>query len=244
MNKKMISIFICMLLFATVSLAAKAGDSSQLKKSSVTAGDVYQAGGGVDWWPMNDHDLLRVGYSSSHAPNTNDLLWSYSLNKLGGVGSAIIADGKVYIAHDCPEGGGGLYCLNANNGMLIWKNPNRMINTPAVVDGKVFTGSSDDDKVYCFNAENGNFIWSFQTGQTSNVSISSPAVVDGKVYIGSGDGNVFCLNAVTGEKIWKYMTGGMISSSPAVAYGNIYIGSWDGKVYCLDAKGNEDGTTN
>jgi hypothetical protein len=102
-------------------------------------------------------------------------------------------------------------------------------SSPAVVDGKVYVGSCDNN-VYCLGASNGGLTWKYTTGGTVD---SSPAVADGKVYVGSDDKNVYCLDASDGAFIWKYTTGKYVLSSPAVADGKVYVGSYNNNVYCF-----------
>jgi outer membrane protein assembly factor BamB len=106
-------------------------------------------------------------------------------------------------------------------------------SSPAVVDGRVYLGSSDKN-VYCLNAATGAYIWNYTT---SGAAQSSPAVVDDKVYICSDDNKIYCLNAEDGTFIWSYTTGAtMRYSSPAVVTGRVYLGAGDNKMYCLDAE--------
>jgi outer membrane protein assembly factor BamB len=179
-------------------------------------------------WPMFHHGLTHTGYSTSTAPNTNQILWSYTT---GGYvdSSPAVADGKVYVGSRDNR----TYALNATNGAYIWSYTTgwRVESSPAVADGKVYVGSWDSN-VYALNATNGAYIWGFTTG---NVVSSSPAVADGKVYIGSWDRNVYALNATTGTLIWSYTTGSAMDSSPAVADGMVFIGSYDSNVYALNA---------
>ena len=185
---------------------------------------------GVDWWPMFHHDPSHTGYSTSTAPNTNYVLWTYAT---GGYvwSSPAVVDGKVYVGSDDYN----VYCLNASTGAKIWSyTTGRYVwSSPAVVDGKVYVGQSYDHEVYCLNATNGAHIWNYTTGGEVR---SCPAVADDKVYVGSGDYNVYCLNASTGAKIWSYTTGKYVYSSPAVVDGKVYVGSYDDhKLYCLNA---------
>jgi len=108
-------------------------------------------------------------------------------------------------------------------------------SSPAVADGTVYVGSSDDN-VYALDAADGTEQWSYQTGDDV---FSSPAVADGTVYVGSNDNNVYALDAADGTEQWSYQTGSEVFSSPAVADGTVYVGSFNGRVYALDAA---DGT--
>ena len=93
------------------------------------------SGDDVDWWPMFRHDPQRSGYSTSKAPDTNNVLWSY---KTGAriESSPAVADGKVYIG----SGDDKVYCLDAINCYYIWSYNagDSVLSSPAVVDDKVY----------------------------------------------------------------------------------------------------------
>ena len=183
-----------------------------------------------DWWPMYRHDLNRSGYSTSSAPNTNEILWSFKTGSdIYGTSPAVI-DGRVYIGSNDYK----IYCLDSCIGNHIWNYTTNsyVVSSPAVAYGKVYVGSNDN-KLYCLDAYTGSHIWNY----TANHDVgSSPAVVDNKVYVGSYDHNMYCLDADTGSEIWIYTAGGIIQwSSPTISNGKIYFGSGDGKLYCLDA---------
>jgi outer membrane protein assembly factor BamB len=114
-------------------------------------------------------------------------------------------------------------------------------SSPAVVDGKVYVGSTDFNW-YCLDAYTGDKIWNFTIDHYVR---SSCAVVNGRVFTGADDGYFYCLDAETGEQIWKVSAGGHFPyllaapeaeprSSPIVMGGRMYVGSLDGRVYCLD----------
>lgn len=69
-----------------------------------------------------------------------------------------------------------------------------------VAGGRVFFGSSADDKVYCLDARTGRELWHFFTEGPVRLA---PTVADGKVYFGSDDGRVYCLEAATGKAVWQ-----------------------------------------
>jgi len=189
----------------------------------------YRSASATDWWAMFRHDANHSGYSSSWAPQTNNVLWTY-ITGAEISGSAAIADGKVYVGSWDKK----ISCLDATTGEKLWDYTTglEITSSPAIVNGKVYIGSNDG-KVYCLDATTGEKLWDYQAG--SDV-VSSPAVVDGNVYVGSRDHKVYCLDAETGAKIWDYTTGLDIISSPAVYEGKVFIGSWDDKVYCLNAE--------
>ena len=50
----------------------------------------------MDWWPMFHHDADQNGFSTSSAPETHDVLWSYQTDNLITTSPNVI-NGKVYI---------------------------------------------------------------------------------------------------------------------------------------------------
>ncbi|MEM4258376.1 MAG: PQQ-binding-like beta-propeller repeat protein [Candidatus Thermoplasmatota archaeon] len=245
MNKKYVTILVIVLTlvisnFIVQSVTDSVNDGSEATKNT-------------DWWFMFQHDLQHTGSSTSHAPETNNLKWTYLTNDIISSSSPIIVNNKVYIGSRDKK----VYCLDAEgcwNGTtnVIWSytTGGTINSTPAFADGRIYIGSNDK-KVYCLDANgNGdgttNVIWTFEDSFGFE---SSPAVNDGKVYIASKSKYVYCLDSLgnndgTTNRIWSYETGDIITSSPAIFNGKLYIGSKDKKIYCLDANGNGDGTTN
>jgi len=199
----------------------------------------------IDWWPMYCHDLSRSGYSTSKAPDTNHLLWSY---KIGGYvyNSPVVVDDRIYVQFAINPPEDDIYCLNATSGAKIWSSNagSSSMSSFAVVNSKVYFGTNYDSNVYCLDAITGDYIWSYTPeGWGEEVGYSSPAVFDGKVYIGSHTpipepleaGKVYCLDADTGDFIWSFKPDwGNFYTSPAVVNGLVYVTSSRG-TYCLNA---------
>jgi len=74
----------------------------------------------------------------------------------------------------------------------------------AVADGKVYFGSTVDNKVYALDADSGEIDWHFFTEGPVR---AAPSVSGNRVYFGSDDGYVYCLNAGNGRLVWKYRAG-------------------------------------
>lgn len=68
-------------------------------------------------------------------------------------------------------------------------------------DGRVFFGSSSDDKLYCLDLRSGETLWEFYTEGPVRLA---PTVAGDRVLFGSDDGCVYCVAAATGELIWKH----------------------------------------
>ncbi|MBM3822261.1 MAG: hypothetical protein FJ404_05075 [Verrucomicrobia bacterium] len=75
---------------------------------------------------------------------------------------------------------------------------------PILADGRLYFGSSADDKIYCLNASNGRLEWAYFTEGPVRLA---PTWHQGKIYAGSDDGNIYCLDAQSGTLIWKQRGG-------------------------------------
>ncbi|MCD6308584.1 MAG: PQQ-binding-like beta-propeller repeat protein, partial [Candidatus Latescibacteria bacterium] len=74
----------------------------------------------------------------------------------------------------------------------------------AAAHGKVYFGSTVDNKVYALDADSGEIDWSFFTEGPVR---TAPSVYGNRLYFGSDDGYVYCLNAGNGRLVWKYRAG-------------------------------------
>ena len=246
MKKKIIGIFVCMLLIATALpvVGTINGIKPRMEKENFTDSNEVLTATDGDWWPMHRHDLEHSGYSTSTAPDVPNVLWNYTTDDHDRVStSPAVSDGKVYFGSWNPDNKiryGVVYCLDID-GTKLWSytTDGWLHSSPAVADGKVFIGS-DDGYLYCLYTSNGTLDWKYNTGRTGRNQYvrSSPAVVDGKVFFGCADGYVYCLYASNGSLDWEYYISGdgyVYTSSPAIVDGKVFIGSYNGKVYCLNA---------
>ena len=181
-----------------------------------------------DWWPMFGHDTTNAGYSTSPAPRTSTIAWTYTTTSAIRSG-ATVQDGVVYVG----TFNGDFYALNSTTGDLIWtyKTDDGIWSTAAVANEMVYV-TCRDFNIYALDATTGSRVWSFTTGAET---WSSPVVYDGVVYFGANDNIFYALNAITGERVWSFTTGGHIRSSPAIVDGVVYISSQDGYLYALNA---------
>jgi eukaryotic-like serine/threonine-protein kinase len=155
-----------------------------------------------------------------------------------------VADGILYCGARNPF----FYAIDAKTGKEIWKHSfdfSWVESSAAVVDGKVYVGSSDLKTVFSFDAKNGNVNWTLKVpGDTW----SSPCVDNGTVFIGLASygsradtltgGGILAVNSADGTIKWKVECGnsafiGGVVSSPAVFKDVVYYGSLDGKIYAV-----------
>lgn len=96
-------------------------------------------------------------------------------------------------------------------GEAKWDGWNKVFNMKArqdfdrafhavVSEGRVYFGSSADDKIYCLDARSGRELWSQFTEGPVRLA---PTITGGRLYAGSDDGCVYCLDAAEGRLIWK-----------------------------------------
>lgn len=72
---------------------------------------------------------------------------------------------------------------------------------PIVLDGRMFVGFNDQDKLQAIDAETGRDLWSFVTEAPVRLP---PVGWQGKVYFTSDDGFLYCVNAEDGALEWKF----------------------------------------
>jgi outer membrane protein assembly factor BamB len=203
----------------------------------------YQTGGWIKSSPTISDGAV---YVTSETPDTGtiykldvadgDLIWKqsipYEVQFTGGndmIGTPTVADGKVFTSANLRT----YYCLNAQNGNIIWNftNPEAnefIVSSPIYLNGQVFIVDKFD--ITCLDASTGQKIWNTFTGDEYYVS---PSYADGKIYIVTSERNIFIFDAVTGEKLDRYILPSASWSSPTPYDGLLFIGSKDWNLYCL-----------
>jgi subtilisin family serine protease/outer membrane protein assembly factor BamB len=111
---------------------------------------------------------------------------------------------------------------NTNSSLWAFQTGGGIVSSPAVADGKVFVGGTDNF-VYAFDQSGGTLIWS---SQLSEHIWGSPSVAYGKVFIADAS-SVYALDENTGAQMWRDYVSyeGLLYSSPVVKDGMIFIGS-------------------
>ena len=115
--------------------------------------------------------------------------------------------------------------------------------SPAIVDGRVYTGLADlsaffsGGRVVCLDAKSGARLWE---KKTEHPVFSSPTIADGRVFIGEGyhqntDCRLYCLDAKSGEVQWTFQTKSHVESTPSVEGGRVWFGAGADGLYCVDA---------
>jgi len=148
MERKVIVCFALAVLLS-ISIFSK-GISSGVADSSVYTFSWAQSI--ADWWPMFYHALAHIGYSSSTAPNNNQILLRF--NTGGQVDSPAVVGCVIYAGLYDRE----VYALNASNGAPIWNytTSDMVVSCRAVANGIVRARAySYGDLVYAFGPSPG-----------------------------------------------------------------------------------------
>lgn len=130
---------------------------------------------------------------------------------------------------------GNVYTLSQKTGKLAWKfsyGPTWAIASPAIRDGVVYIGWSDNNTFCAIDLATGKERWKFTA---RHYLYSSPLLVGNAIYVGSHDRNLYCLDATTGEKKWQYRFAGSVLSSPIVDEETLYVGDDDGCMYAFQS---------
>jgi outer membrane protein assembly factor BamB len=135
-------------------------------------------------------------------------------------------EGKVYMRND----DGYFYCVDAENGNLIWRNMIWPGGNASVVNGIVYVAGSG--MFYAFNAVSGDTLW---MRAMPSLSGSSPTVVNGVVYIATENHQVYALNAESGDIIWQVEADWWVGSAVIMANNILYVHSGGGVIEAFDA---------
>ncbi len=152
---------------------------------AVVAG-LFTAPGFAADWPTYQQSNSRLGASAAKLNTPLHLQWTY------------IAPAAPQTAWEAPR-------VAPIEGKLMRSRVNfDDAFQVAVVEGRVFFGSSVDHNVYCFDANTGQTYWTFPTNGPVRLS---PTIWQGKAYFGSDDGFIYCVQAGNGKLVWKMRVG-------------------------------------
>lgn len=137
-----------------------------------------------------------------------------------------------------------LYCLNAENGEIIWQTPfEREYQERQGGDGTRATPTIDSGRVYvlgargkllCANGADGKEIWSKQFNHMPQWGYSGSVLVDGELAVTSGgkeDGALVAFKKATGEEVWK-------TGNDSAGYATPYPFDFEGTRYICGFTGN------
>lgn len=137
-------------------------------------------------WPTYRHDIARTGCTSESLKTPLALQWEY------------------VSAHE-PRTAWSSVATRPREGVLMRDRVDFDDAFQVVASGgRLYFGSSIDDRVYALSGDTGAELWSFCTGGPIRLA---PMVSDGRVFVGSDDGLAYCLSAETGQLLWTVRGG-------------------------------------
>ncbi|NIA10273.1 MAG: PQQ-binding-like beta-propeller repeat protein [Nitrospiraceae bacterium] len=181
-------------------------------------------------WTQFHCDLEHTGYSTSYAPNTNDIAWISDDIGAHSASSVTIADGQIFVY--CWDY---LVCLDEYTGAVVWNvSVNKTSDvcgswvTPAYHGGRVFLSANE---TCCFDATDGSLVWTFEPPTGKGAVDGGCAIAEDMVFTSDWDGNhYYCLNESDGTEIWNFTVDGAAQSTPvvSVADNRALFGSYSG----------------
>jgi outer membrane protein assembly factor BamB len=184
-------------------------------------------------WTQFHCDVEHTGYSTSRAPNTDDIAWISDDIDANCASSVTIADGRIFVY--CWDY---LVCLDEYTGEVLWNVSVegaydsvygcRSWVTPTYHNGRVFLSAAD---THCFNATDGSAVWNFTHPAGGGAINGGCAIAEGMVFTSDWDGShYYCLDEENGTEIWNFTVDGTAQSTPAVSVADdrVFFCSYDG----------------
>jgi outer membrane protein assembly factor BamB len=114
----------------------------------------------------------------------------------------------------------------------------RLIASPVVADGKVFTLDANNT-IAARRDNDGRLLWSLtlkQKGEKREAGIGGGiAYSDNVIYATSGFGFVTAIDADSGKEIWRNATATPMRGAPTIADGRVFAVSYDNQLFALTA---------
>jgi MYXO-CTERM domain-containing protein len=163
---------------------------------------------------------------------------------LGGGGSPVVSDGKVYTGNSASD----FFAADLASGDIAWQTTLAdgggewsywLMGTPAMAAGRLYV-PSQAERLFAVDAASGATLWTVSAGDSvlhpthyevvTRSFASSPVVTGGIVWAGAADGILRAIDAATGDVVWSTDLGvpvlsGLVPSSPY-----LYVSTWDGTV--------------
>ncbi|MBK1876478.1 PQQ-binding-like beta-propeller repeat protein [Pelagicoccus mobilis] len=151
--------------------------------------------------------------------------------------SVTVDSGKVYFGSN----GGTLYCLDEDDGSLVWETKvedvekrTRKHFTVPTVDGDVLYVGAANSRIYAIDTNSGRILWSKKAKDWVR---SQPALTDEGVVVATVDGSVTCLDK-KGKQLWtKKVSTHPIYADLVDSPAGVLVSDSDLWLYCLGEKG-------
>ncbi|MCD4708330.1 MAG: PQQ-binding-like beta-propeller repeat protein, partial [Candidatus Sabulitectum sp.] len=171
-------------------------------------------------------------------------IWCDTLS--GGMASCMTAwNNLVFIPTWISAGEAPLYALDANTGLIIWKNFDSYggywDSSPVVVDSLIYIGG-EDGRARAIDAMTGITVWESDITADVKYIAATLAYHEDRLYFGDQIDSFHCLDAFTGSTIWSVP--GIQHGSPGIADGIVFYGEYynpdNSRVFALDCDTGEE----
>ena len=197
---------------------AIAAATSPIHNAAFAGGKVYAA--------FDDGQLVAID------GNTGAIAWRADLGR-GVFGTAVVAEGVVYIGAGSDETTGDLRAFDAATGAPLWDVPEGY-GAPAVVGGVAYATIQPLGDVAAFDAKTGRQLWHVNLESSTR----APAVANGVVYVPADSGQgVYALRASDGWQLWQVAVDGRNGCCIAVSHGLVFVGTSQGSLYMIGGDG-------
>ncbi len=186
-----------------------------------------------DDWTVIRGNSQSTGFAPGTMAARPELLWEFSAEKTAFEGTAIIADGHVFVG----DVDGTLYAIDCKSGEPTWKQTmkNGFVSAGAYREGKLVIGDFDG-KIYCLNASDGEKRWEYEIDQQI---ASGPNFFEDIVLVTSESGTMTAIDFASGNLKWEYQTGDQLRSGPTIWKHFALLGGCDGKLHKVDLRKGE-----
>lgn len=187
-----------------------------------------------DNWNQFHKDAAHTGFSSSNAPDTNNLLWVSDSIWATPSSSPVIADGKVFVKCGADSFLGLMPSLVEENMIvaLDMLTGNYLFDSSAgEIEGSWSSPCYYDGKVRCGRPTEG---------------VGGSTVADGKIFDSNNSEHLYyCTDEETGENLWSFKVTGDARGTPAYYEDKVYLTSGPvfsspGYIYCVDSESGKE----
>jgi len=188
-------------------------------------------------WAFDRGDSAASGVADSELTKKPQEVWRFTTDDSGFEGTAVIADGKVYLG----DVDGTFYALRLDDGELVWKKKfedSGFLAAAAIVDGRVYVGDFNG-VVRCLSAADGKELW---THQARGELYAGPNVALGRVLVTTESGELYSLDPQSGSVQWSFEIDAPLRCWPTVVAGHVLLAGCDSRLHAIDLEtGKETG---
>jgi len=191
-------------------------------------------------WNTFQANNKRTGLVDRPAIYDPEIKWKTYIGIQGYLNNSVITSDKVFVGssgskHNKPDDLDGIYCLNKDNGSIVWHFKTLTDACGIAYANNTIYATGDDGYLRCINARTGFEKWNIKR---EGEVYSQPLIINNTVIFGDASGTILIVNKNNGKiivdkKVADSNIRGGISSD-----GNyIYAAFVEGKIVCLDIKG-------